>query len=1206
MVHVKTQTKTKVEQLAALYQLMQANNDEDNAGKMMDLYHKLHKEELIVSFSGHFSAGKSSMINTLLGKDILPKSPIPTSANIVKLTSGEGWARVFFANGNPVEYKEPYDLDMIKAYSQNREMIKRIEISTKENVIPAGAALMDTPGIDAADDADRLMTESALHLVDVLFYVMDYNHVQSEVNLYFLKSLQENHIPFYLVINQIDKHNEEELSFASFKESIRQTFANWEISPQDIFYTSLYDLNVENNQFTKVKETLLTILENEDNTYFNIDASVQQVMNNHKVFLEDQYEKLKSEIEIDEELEAQLSEIQAIEDKMTKLSGEPQELEQAFLAELKQTLQNAYLMPKELRDIAEKYLEAEQPGFKVGLFGSKKKTEEEKQERLTSLEHALQNTIESAIQWKLRDKFLQLVKDYEITDSALQEEINGFSISYDYTDLKNLLKSGAKVNGEYVLNYTNDVANDIKVKFKRRSMDLLHTIKEVLQEKHHAVLSSYQSTYEDLQQVKEVKEKYAKIQDELSGKQKNVDETYLHPILDREAWKRAVEVSLNKQKQFIQAETPVEEASKPFGEDKLVVEPKTEPTDLSVAVNADEMTKRIDQAIALTEKLPGFQDLMDDLQTKKDRLANRTFTIALFGAFSAGKSSFSNALIGERILPVSPNPTTATVNRIHPVTEEHPHGTVVVTLKKEEDLYQELLSMTNKFSPKGDNFERLLTWIEKKNIPEHEHLNSMYQAYIKALMTGYPANKQSIGKTVTISLDDFGTYVTDETIACYIETIDLYYDCSITKQGITLVDTPGADSVNARHTNVAFNYIKHADAILYVTYYNHALSRADRDFLMQLGRVKEAFQLDKMFFIVNAADLAENEEELRLVTTYVNDELTKLGIRQAKLFPVSSKLSMEQKLNGLTLNDQMKAFEDSFYSFIHHDLAALTIESALWDMKRVHETMEHYISSLALDQSERAEQKRTLKRDVKEAAVVINDYETVVYEQQIEQRIEKQLYYVIERLGIRYHDMFKEMFNPTTITENGRKANAQLKNALENLLEYIQFELNQELQAVSLRLEGYSLELANEVYRVFQMQSKEINMLFTLPNRFNYELATPEYENKLNDIVKKDFHHILGRYKGTKAFFVQNEKEVMKDELYQVILPAVKAFIHTNQEYMVSGYLQQWRQLMDLMKKSTNDRLHQQVENYFAMLEAPADIEKLNEKLQQMKNLATA
>ena len=41
-----------------------------------------------------------------------------------------------------------------------------------------------------------------------------------------------------------------------------------------------------------------------------------------------------------------------------------------------------------------------------------------------------------------------------------------------------------------------------------------------------------------------------------------------------------------------------------------------------------------------------------------------------------------------------------------------------------------------------------------------------------------------------------------------------------------LVDTPGADSINARHTDVAFDYIRNADAILFVTYYNHAFAKS--------------------------------------------------------------------------------------------------------------------------------------------------------------------------------------------------------------------------------------------------------------------------------------------------------------------------------------------------------------------------------------------
>src|SRR5690606_1926807 len=169
--------------LVSLYTMMLNNGDKENANKILDLYEKADQNEQIITFAGHFSAGKSSMINALMGQDILPKSPIPTSANVVKITSGGGYARVHLHNDEILEFKEPYDMDQIKEYSKDKDTIKKIEISSKNSVLPPTSALMDTPGIDAADDADRIMTESSLHLVDTLFYVMDYNHVQSEVNL---------------------------------------------------------------------------------------------------------------------------------------------------------------------------------------------------------------------------------------------------------------------------------------------------------------------------------------------------------------------------------------------------------------------------------------------------------------------------------------------------------------------------------------------------------------------------------------------------------------------------------------------------------------------------------------------------------------------------------------------------------------------------------------------------------------------------------------------------------------------------------------------------------------------------------------------------------------------------------------------------------------------------------------------------------------
>ncbi|ONN63506.1 hypothetical protein BTM36_27115, partial [Herbaspirillum sp. VT-16-41] len=63
----------------------------------------------------------------------------------------------------------------------------------------------------------RVATESALHLADLIFYVMDYNHVQSELNFLFTKELTAAGKEVYLVINQIANHRDEELSFEKFK-----------------------------------------------------------------------------------------------------------------------------------------------------------------------------------------------------------------------------------------------------------------------------------------------------------------------------------------------------------------------------------------------------------------------------------------------------------------------------------------------------------------------------------------------------------------------------------------------------------------------------------------------------------------------------------------------------------------------------------------------------------------------------------------------------------------------------------------------------------------------------------------------------------------------------------------------------------------------------------------------------------------------------
>ena len=129
------------------------------------------------------------MINTLCGADLLPSSPVPTSANLVRVHSGEEYARVFFRHEKPRRYLAPYDYDMVRGFCKDGDQVTIIELSHKGIDLPEQVVIMDTPGIDSADDAHRLATEDALHMADMIFYVMDYNHVQSELNFSFTREL---------------------------------------------------------------------------------------------------------------------------------------------------------------------------------------------------------------------------------------------------------------------------------------------------------------------------------------------------------------------------------------------------------------------------------------------------------------------------------------------------------------------------------------------------------------------------------------------------------------------------------------------------------------------------------------------------------------------------------------------------------------------------------------------------------------------------------------------------------------------------------------------------------------------------------------------------------------------------------------------------------------------------------------------------------
>lgn len=1201
--------KTKI---AALYKYFLDNGDVETADKAKQLLLKLHNQEYAIAFCGHFSAGKSSMINKIIGENLLPSSPIPTSANLVKIKSGDEYAKVIFKEGNPRLYPAPYNYEKVKSYAKDGDSIESIEISHKTDKLPENACIMDTPGIDSTDDAHRVATESALHLADLVFYVMDYNHVQSELNFLFTKELTEAGKEVYLVINQIDKHRDEELSFEDFKNSVIDSFAAWGVNPKEVFYTSLKAEEHQHNEFLRLKQFIHSKLEQRGSLLpISVLHSLKELTEEHHDFLKErdrenlvQSETVLSELTVDEQ-PLLPQKMKTVEEALNEMTMRKRTKDKKFEEGFEDILKSAYLMPFETRELAESYLQSTQPDFKVGLFFSKQKTEQERQERLEKFFQDFQEKVNSQLSWHIKEFLTKMLKGEDNPNPALLREIQGFTVSITKEMLEKAVKTGARISGDYVLNYTSDVAELAKKEARRLVMPIKAAYLELVQknseeeesqlEEQKLELTTYLHAWKQKQEIIESQTaSLIRMEQVFTG---HFEPSSSADILERIlSEKEIVDIVEETDFEINSKETSKVENALPVQTRKLVT--NNEERVESVVSKLQHSSRKLNQ-------VPGFKKISVLLNEKADRLEKRGFTVALFGAFSAGKSSFANSLIGEKLLPVSPNPTTAAINKIMPVDDKNAHGLVKVQLKTQEVLFENVTRSLAVFDMKARDFDEALqkinTIIEKvSSFDAHE---KTHFSFLNAFHKGFGAFRNQLGEIIKTDLIEFRDFVANEEKSCLVELIEVHYDCELTRKGITLVDTPGADSINARHTGVAFDYIKNSDAILFVTYYNHAFSKADREFLIQLGRVKDSFEMDKMFFIVNAVDLANNEKEKAEVLEYVNDQLVKYGIRNPSLFPISSLLAIKEKLEGATEQKSgLSLFEENFYSFITHDLTDISINSALLEWERALEQLRSFIHSANEDIELKQTKMEALKGEQAEIETIINNENSEIFLQRLKQEIEELTYYIKQRVFLRFGDFFKEAFNPSVLRDDGRNLKKALEHALDDFLVDYGFDFAQELRATSLRIEVFIGKLINEAHQSLTKSLSKVNKELSYSEHQLGKMDGLSFENQLSNLDRDLFKKASAFFKNPKSFFEKNEKRFMQDALNDILQQPTDEYLNQEKDKLIAYYekelIREFQDFLSLLKEETDEYY----QGMYATLSNEIPVEQLIEIEQELVN----
>lgn len=176
----------------------------------------IHREAFRVMVFGDFSSGKSTLINALLGEDILPRSANPTTAfTTVVSRADERSARLSRDIENSPEM---VDVVSIEEFQRQVELRLDEEGQTMRSpyvhgavygpfpILSAGVELIDSAGVNEDPERERV-TMNYLPLVDAVIYVTLAKAAfkQQDQNYYLDLLRKHGHDDIFFVVNQVDE-----------------------------------------------------------------------------------------------------------------------------------------------------------------------------------------------------------------------------------------------------------------------------------------------------------------------------------------------------------------------------------------------------------------------------------------------------------------------------------------------------------------------------------------------------------------------------------------------------------------------------------------------------------------------------------------------------------------------------------------------------------------------------------------------------------------------------------------------------------------------------------------------------------------------------------------------------------------------------------------------------------------------------------------
>ena len=180
---------------------------------------RLDTARLRVLVAGEAKRGKSTLVNALLGREVLPTGVVPltaVAATVVRAAPAEEGLRVTFADGRTGSFP----LSAIAEFGTetgnpgNRRQVSALTVGIDVPILTRGVELVDTPGTGSVHAHNTATADAALPSMDAAIFVLTADPPVSASERDLLRRVAGLSVALFVVLNKADYLDETSLAQA--------------------------------------------------------------------------------------------------------------------------------------------------------------------------------------------------------------------------------------------------------------------------------------------------------------------------------------------------------------------------------------------------------------------------------------------------------------------------------------------------------------------------------------------------------------------------------------------------------------------------------------------------------------------------------------------------------------------------------------------------------------------------------------------------------------------------------------------------------------------------------------------------------------------------------------------------------------------------------------------------------------------------------